>query len=193
MVRLGIFGGSFNPIHLGHIAVAQNILKSGLIDELWLLVSPQNPLKSHDNLLPEDLRLELARTAVVNHPNLHVSDFEFQLPRPSYMYRTLTALNKACPQYELSLVVGADSWLTFNHWYHNEDILKHYSLIVYPRQGYSVDVHTLPPNVFFIHQEIFPISSTEIRQKLLHHEDVSKWLDPAVEKRLDEYFQIKQY
>ena len=135
MKRIGIFGGSFNPIHLGHTALAAYICEQGLVDEVWLMVSPQNPLKRDLTLLDENERLTMARLAVASYPMLKASDFEFTLPRPSYTYHTLQALRAAYPECEFSLIIGEDNWQCFHRWYRGEDIARETPIIVYPRKA----------------------------------------------------------
>ena len=142
MKRIGIFGGSFNPIHLGHTALAAYICEQGLVDEVWLMVSPQNPLKRDLTLLDENERLTMTRLAVKPYPTLRASDFEFTLPRPSYTYHTLQALRSAYPNCEFSLIIGEDNWKCFDRWYRGEDIASETPIIVYPR-----DVEDLGLNV----------------------------------------------
>ena len=180
-IRTGIFGGSFNPVHKGHIALAEQILKSGLLDEIWLMVSPQNPLKENNELWDDQFRLHLARLAVAGHPNIQVSDFEFELPRPSYTYFTLRALKKAYPQHLFTLIIGADNWNCFHKWKNYDEILKEYPIIVYPRAGFQAKTPKVPANITFLHLQLYPISSTEIRQKLKQGDDVSPWLDSKVD------------
>ena len=137
MKRIGIFGGSFNPIHLGHTALAAYICEQELVDEVWLMVSPQNPLKQNRALLNEAERLAMARLATAPYPMLRACDFEFTLPRPSYTYHTLQALCKAYPDCEFSLIIGEDNWQCFDHWYRGEDIARETPIIVYPRGSES--------------------------------------------------------
>ena len=137
MKRIGIFGGSFNPIHLGHTALAAYICEQGLVDEVWLMVSPQNPLKRDLTLLDEDERLAMVRLAVAPYPMLRACNFEFTLPRPSYTYHTLQALRKAYPDHKFSLIIGEDNWLCFDRWYRGEDIARETPIIVYPRGSES--------------------------------------------------------
>lgn len=184
MILTGIFGGSFNPIHKGHIAIAEKVCQNKMVDELWLLVSPQNPLKTNQELLDDQFRLELALTATRNHPNIKVSDFEFHLPHPSYMYNTLQELKRAYPEREFILIIGADNWEIFNKWYRYQDILKEHSIIVYPRPGYDINEEELPDNVHFLSMPLYDISSTEIRKKIIRKEKVSAYLDEEVEKKL---------
>lgn len=185
MIRTGIFGGSFNPIHKAHIALAENILHTGMVDEVWLLVSPQNPFKKDLHLIDDTVRLEMARKAVEGHSKLKVSDFEFRLPRPSYMYHTLEELQKAYPKREFSLIIGADNWINFDKWFRADDILKHHDILIYPRKDFEIQPAQLPEHVHLMeNQEIFPVSATEVREKLQQGEDISKWVDTKVEKIL---------
>ena len=133
-MRIGIFGGTYNPIHLGHTALASYICNLGLVDEVWLMVSPQNPFKQDHQLLDEAIRLRLATLAVQDFPRLRASDFEFHLPRPSYTYVTLQELTRTCPDDTFSLIIGADNWEKFPGWRNADDILAHYPIIVYPRE-----------------------------------------------------------
>ena len=129
----GVYGGSFNPIHVGHTAMAERLVSTGMVDELWLVVSPQNPLKSNDCLWDDGLRLALARLAVSGIDGVEVSDIEFGLPRPNYMADTLLALSRRYPEREFVLVVGWDNWVIFDRWYHWQEILDGYRVIVLPR------------------------------------------------------------
>ena len=126
----GIYGGSFNPIHEGHISLAKALAESGLVDEMWLLVSPQNPFKVNADLLDDEERLRLARLAVADVQGVEVCDREFSLPRPSYMYNTLRALSKEHPDREFVLVIGADNWERFPDWYRSKAILSQYRINV---------------------------------------------------------------
>ena len=163
---IGIYGGSFNPIHQGHLALGRWLVRHALVDELWFMVSPQNPLKPAAGLLDDDARLSLARLAVGRSRRLHVSDFEFSLPRPSFMADTLAALRQSHPEHEFILVIGADNWHDFPRWHHPDDILAHHSLIVYPRPGYAVDATTLPHGVTLVATPLLDISSTQIRHAI---------------------------
>ena len=115
-IKTGIYGGSFNPIHNGHIAIARKMTELAGLDEVWLVVSPQNPLKERGDLLDDRLRLEMTRMALAPYPKLKASDFEFALPRPSYMWNTLQALSAAHPDREFTLLIGADNWEVFSRW-----------------------------------------------------------------------------
>lgn len=138
-MRIGLFGGSFNPIHNGHVALGRKMLSAAALDEVWYMVSPQNPLKAaSSDLAPEDVRLQLVQAALDDEPGLKASDYEFHLPRPSYTWSTLHHLQKDYPGAEFVLIIGGDNWECFDRWAHYEDILRNYEVVVYPRQGSEV-------------------------------------------------------
>ena len=161
---IGIYGGSFNPIHEGHIRLAKALAESGLVDEMWLLVSPQNPFKVDSDLLDDEMRLHLARVAVADVPGIEVCDREYSLPRPSYMYNTLKALSKEHPDREFVLVIGADNWERFPDWYRSKAIMSKYRIIIYPRPGYVLQ--KVPRKVTVANTPLLDISSTEIRRRI---------------------------
>lgn len=179
-MHIGILGGSFNPIHNGHIAIARNILEQKLVDKIWFLVSPQNPLKKSRSLLNEDIRLTLAQLAVEKEPLMDAIDVEFTLPRPSFSWNTLQHLSSLFPEDSFSLLIGADNWKIFHLWSHANDIINNYHILIYPRKGYDFNAKNLPKSVQYINCPLFPISSTEIRQKIKKGEDVSQWLPSRV-------------
>ena len=179
MKRTGIYGGSFNPIHLGHVCLAKALSESGLVNEMWLLVSPQNPFKVDEQLLDDEKRLQLARLAVRDVPGVEVCDREFFLPRPSYMHNTLQALSQEHPDREFVLVIGADNWERFPAWYRSQDILSDYSIIIYPRPGYTLQ--DVPQGVTIADTPLLDISSTEIRNRIQNQPDYDgEGLCPAV-------------
>lgn len=182
MIRTCIYRGSYNPLHNGHILLAKHILDNDYADEVWFVVSPLNPFKEHDNdLLEENLRLELTRKALEGSCNMVASDYEFKLPRPSYMVRTLESLRNDFPQREFSLLIGADNWTSFHHWYHYEEILRHHHVYVYPREGYPIDDKILPDNVTLLATPLIRLSSTDIRSKIKNGDDIDH-LVPAIIK-----------
>ena len=133
MAKIGIYSGSFNPVHFGHVGLAKWVIENTDLDELWLLVSPNNPLKDAQILAPEQERLEGVREAIKDIPGLVASDFEFHLPRPSYTANTLRELQKAYPQHEFTLIIGEDNIAIFNRWREYEFILENFRIFVYPR------------------------------------------------------------
>lgn len=191
-MRIGIFGGSFNPIHTGHTRLGQWLVRKNYVDELWLMVSPLNPLKQNSTeLLPDGLRLQLAQLAVEGKAGLRVSDFEMHLPRPSYMVHTLAQLRQAYPQHEFLLIIGADNWLRFNQWRNSEEIMLHHRLLVYPRPGYALDTASMPQGVSLVATPLFNISSTQIRQAIANGHYHGRGLSPKVWKSIKQnrYYQ----
>lgn len=166
-MRCGIYGGSFNPIHNGHLELSRSLLRQGLVDEVWLMVSPLNPFKQGSReLLPDQVRLRLASLAVEGEPRIKVSDFETHLPQPSYMAVTLQRLRESFPQHEFTLVIGADNWPRFPDWHKAEEILALHHIIICPRPGFEVRARELPPNVSLAPTPLLPISSSGIRQRI---------------------------
>ena len=134
MRSIGIYGGSFNPVHFGHVGLAKWVIENTDLDELWLMVSPNNPLKPANLLAPEDERLAAVREAVRDIPHVKASDFEFSLPRPSYTANTLRELQKAYPDAEFTLIIGEDNIAIFDRWREYEFILANFRIFVYPRR-----------------------------------------------------------
>ena len=185
MIRTGIFGGSYNPIHIGHLALGNYLCEYGELDELWFMVSPQNPFKAHSSdLWDDELRLELVRLAVEDYPKFYASDFEFPLPKPSYMVNTLQKLREAYPDREFVLIIGADNWKSFPRWKDADIIMKHHQLMVYPRPGYEIDESTLPAQVQLVDTPLLEVSSTFIRESLKAGKDVRYFLHPKVWEKI---------
>lgn len=178
MIRTGIFGGSFNPIHNGHISLARQLREKAGLDEVWLMVSPQNPLKAQADLLDDQIRMEMARLAVEGETGIIASDYEMHLPKPSYTWNTLEALKRDYPNREFVLMIGGDNWQLFDKWYRADDIRNQYQIIVYPRRGCKGGIDGL---------ELIDISSTEIRDCI----QAGKTIDHLVPKAVAEY--IKEH
>ena len=172
MVKTGIFGGSFNPIHNGHISLARQLRERAALKEVWLMVSPQNPLKRQTDLLDDSLRMEMARLAVEGVEGIIASDYEFHLPKPSYTWNTLQALSKDYPDRQFVLLMGGDNWTIFDRWYHHEDIRRNYEIVVYTRTPGT--------------QGFMDISSTEIRRRIKAGESIGELVPKAVEEYIRE-------
>lgn len=185
MRRIGIYGGSFNPIHTGHVQLGDELIALGLVDELWYVVSPQNPFKVNQTLLDDEVRLLLAHLAVAGHDGLKVSDVELHLPRPSYMYHTLQRLVEDHPDCEFSLVIGADNWERFPRWYNYEQIRARHRVIVYPRPGCLLQ--DMPADVVVAETSLLPISSTQIREAIADGTFRGDGLAPAVWQYIREH------
>jgi nicotinate-nucleotide adenylyltransferase len=185
--RIGLYGGSFNPIHNGHVRLAGQIRRLAHLDEVWFMVSPQNPLKTGQDLLKDEQRLMLAQRALSRHPGLEASDYEFHLPRPSYTWNTLQALARDYPDYEFVLIIGADNWESFPHWYRGDDILSRYHIIVYPRKGSDIDAASLPENVQLVSTSLINISSTDIRRRIAQGRRYQHLVPKAVADTIEAY------
>ena len=146
-IKTGIFGGSFNPIHIGHLALANYLCEYGEVDEVWFLVSPHNPLKEEKELWDDEFRLELTRLAIGDYPKFSVCDIEFHLPKPSYTITTLDALKRQYPERDFTLIIGSDNWEIFNKWHKPQEIIDRYHLLIYPRLGYNINTNKLPIHV----------------------------------------------
>lgn len=136
--KTGIFSGSFNPIHIGHLALANYLCEYEGLDEIWFMVSPQNPLKTQSELWSDGLRLKLVELSINGYPHFQASDFEFHLPRPSYSVHTLEKLRAAYPERDFYFIIGSDNWARFDRWYQWERILKENNILIYPRPNYPV-------------------------------------------------------
>ena len=183
-IRTAIFGGSFDPIHKGHIALARAVRDNGLADEVWFLITPLNPHKQGKTLTDEHLRLRMSQLALADEKALTASDFEFSLPRPSYTINTLDALEKAYPDREFLLLMGAVNWQKIDKWYKSDEILSRFGIIVYPRENETIP--TLPPTVKWLDSPLHDISSTEIRNAIADGRDISQWLHPYVQAFIEQ-------
>ncbi|HHV84687.1 MAG TPA: nicotinate-nucleotide adenylyltransferase [Petrimonas sp.] len=179
--QVGIFSGSFNPIHIGHLILANYMLEFTYLDEVWFVVSPHNPLKETKNLLSNDIRLEMARLAVMDFDDMIVSDVEFDMPEPSYTIDTLTKLKTENPRLEFTLLIGGDNWTKFYRWKDHERLVKEFKILIYPRRGEDVRIdseHT--ENVQLVEAPIVEISSTFIRESIRAGKDVRAFLPNRV-------------
>ena len=181
-MRIGIFGGSFDPIHSGHAIIAQHIIGSGAIDRLWLMVSPLNPLKEGRPRLVSDAdRLRMVEMVSRPMQGVETTAFEFTLPRPSYTIDTLNALQAKFPDDEFYLIIGADNWEVFDKWRNSDEILAKYHVLVYPRLGHEVNIPAeLGERVQLVGAPIIELSSTEIRNRLAHGKSVRYYVPDEV-------------
>ncbi len=162
-MKIGLYFGSFNPIHNGHLIIGNHVLNSGIIDRLWFVVSPQNPFKKSNSLLNEYDRLHLARIATEDDNRIYVTDAEFHLEKPSYTSQTLIYLSEKYPDHHFYIIIGSDSYQNLPQWKNGIFMMKHYDFIIYPRPGFSIE-QKMPPNMFVIPSApLLDISSTQIR------------------------------
>ena len=187
MTRVGIFSGSFNPIHVGHLMLANWMCEYGGVDELWFVVTPRNPLKAQSVLLDDAFRLALTRAATADYPRFRVSDVEFGLPRPSYTIRTLRTLREVYPDCRFSLVIGADSWADMGRWRDAEALRREFPLVVYPRRGYPIVIAgDETADVRAVEAPMVEVSSTFIRRAIREGRDVRFFLPEVVRLQLPE-------
>lgn len=172
MAKTGLFFGSFNPIHIGHLIIASHMATYTDLDEVWLVVSPQNPLKNKKGLSNMYDRLEMARLATAITDHIKVSDIEFTLPQPSYTIDTLTFLHEKFPNKEFVLIMGADNLASLKKWKNYEVLLKNYSIYVYPRPNCDVSEWINHPSITFTETPLMEISSTFIRKALKDNKSI---------------------
>ncbi|MEZ7900701.1 MAG: nicotinate-nucleotide adenylyltransferase [Flavobacteriales bacterium] len=192
MKKIGLFFGSFNPIHVGHLVIANHIAQSDLLDEVWFVVSPQNPFKEKKSLLEDYHRLALVNEAIEDNQKLKSCDIEFSMPKPSYTSDTLAYLMDKYPKYEFSLIMGEDNIKSFHKWKNYEVILKNHSIIVYPRMG--VNDKSVAKSEIITHKNIsvlenipvMKISASYIRERIKEGKSVAYLLTEKVEKYVDE-------
>jgi nicotinate-nucleotide adenylyltransferase len=161
-MKIGLYFGSFNPIHIGHLIIASFVANNSPLEKVWLVVSPQNPLKPSKALLNEYHRLYLVKLAVEDDSQLQVSDIEFHLPRPSYTIDTLTYLQEKYPQHEFSIIMGSDSFQNISKWKNPELLMNNYSFYIYERPGFPV--HETNTNIHLLQAPLLEISATTIRE-----------------------------
>lgn len=186
MTKIGLFFGSFNPIHNGHLIIAEYFIEHTDLNEIWFIVSPQNPLKEKKNMLDERNRLLLVKIAVDDNPKFRASDIEFKMPRPSFTVKTLAFLTEKYPEKKFVLLMGSDNLMTLHKWKNYEQILKYHEIYVYPRPLAVGD--TLPdyPNVRITKAPLIEISSTLIRSSLKANKNVKYLLPEKVYKYIQE-------
>jgi nicotinate-nucleotide adenylyltransferase len=179
-MKTALYFGSFNPIHIGHLAIANYIAEFGGVDEVWFVVSPQNPLKNKHHLLPGRNRLELVECSLGDYPKFRVSDIEFGLAEPSYTIHTLTHLRERFPNRTFSLVLGSDNLAHFHKWKNYDQLLTDYELLVYPRRDTPKEVWDKYPSVKRMEAPQMEISSTFIREALKNGKDIRFFMpEPA--------------
>ena len=188
-MKIGLFFGSFNPIHCGHVALAEHFVQCGL-DEVWLVVSPQNPLKAASQLWDDRFRLHLAQLALQDKPHLRVCDVEFSLPKPNYTINTLRALQAQHPEHSFVLLIGADNAASFDRWRDYQTILRDFEVWCYPRTGFSLDSERFP-QIRAVDAPLYDISATEVRQRLATGQSIHSLVPECVEKEIAEFVRKK--
>lgn len=188
MKKVGLFFGSFNPIHIGHLILANYILENSDMAELWFVVSPQNPFKDKKTLLKDHNRLDMVQLSVKNYPKMRASNVEFSLPKPSYTIDTLTYLKEKYPDHSFALIMGEDNLKGLPKWKNSEKLIENHQIIVYPRifEGEKQDNEYLKhDNISMVNAPIIELSATEIRNMIKNGKNVRPMLPPEVYEYLD--------
>lgn len=182
--QIGLFFGSFNPIHIGHLIIASSMVENGPLDKVWFVVTPQNPLKPSKTLLHEFDRYDLVKAAIADNYRFEVTDVEFQLPKPSYTAYTLAFLSDKHPDKEFVLIIGEDNLRNFGKWKNHEQILNGYKLFVYPRPGVTKDDTIRHKNVRMVEAPVLDISATFIRKLIRSHKSIRYLVPESVEQMI---------
>ncbi|MDR0334180.1 MAG: nicotinate-nucleotide adenylyltransferase [Dysgonamonadaceae bacterium] len=179
--QIGIFSGSFNPIHVGHLILGNYMCEFTHLDEVWFVVSPHNPLKNTDELLDDDVRLQMTRLALSDFENLKVSDIEFHLPRPSYTIDTLTFLKNNYPDAEFTLIIGGDNWMNFHQWKAYEQLRREFPIFIYPRLNEEIVIpEQFQKNIQVVNAPIVEVSSTFIRNSIKARKNIRAFVGEKV-------------
>jgi nicotinate-nucleotide adenylyltransferase len=185
-MNIGLYFGSFNPIHIGHLIVANHIVEHAELDKIWFVVSPHNPLKESHTLLNEYDRIHLVELAIKDNNKFRASNIEFHLPKPSYTIDTLTYLKEKFPLEQFTVIMGSDSYQNLNRWKNYEQLLEQYYIIVYERPGFVVDTATLPPRVKTLQAPLLQIASTHIRHQIKQGKSIKYLVPEAVQSCIEE-------
>ena len=186
--EIGLFFGSFNPIHVGHLIIANHLVEHSKMDEFWLVVTPQNPFKEKNSLLDNYSRLEMVHRALEGYEKLRPSDIEFHLPQPNYTVNTLAYLEEKHPNVKFSLIMGEDNLKSFHKWKNYQHILENYSIYVYPRisEGFITQEFEGHQNIIRIKAPIVELSATFIRNEIKENRNVRPLLAPKVWQYIDQ-------
>ncbi|MFC6269275.1 nicotinate (nicotinamide) nucleotide adenylyltransferase [Frigoriflavimonas asaccharolytica] len=189
MTKIGLFFGSFNPIHIGHLILANYILEKSDMEQVWFVVSPQNPFKEKKSLLKDYHRLDMVNLALKNYPKMRASNVEFSMPQPSYTTDTLAYLKEKHPEKSFALIMGEDNLKSLHKWKNSENLVENNHIIVYPRKLEADNLEENPllnhPNISLIDAPIIELSATQIREMIKLNQNVRPMLPPEVFEFLD--------
>jgi len=191
-VHIGLFFGSFNPVHIGHLAIANYMAEFTDLDEVWLVVSPLNPFKHENALAPSQLRLSLVQHALLDSPRVRASGIELELPSPSFTINTLRVLQERHPDDRFIIVMGSDGLSTFNEWKESEFIATNFHRLIYPRPGIAINEKDLR-NARLVKAPLMEISSTFIRESIMHGKDVRHFVPAHLWEEIRSIYQEPNY
>ena len=183
-MRIGLYFGSFNPVHIGHLIIANHVINNTELQQVWLIVSPQNPLKPSSSLLNEYNRLYLVQSALEGETRLKASNIEFTLPKPSYTVDTLAYLKEKFPQHEFSIIMGSDSFCNLNKWKNYELIIKNHLLYIYERETFKIN-NSLNATIHKLDAPILQISSTNIRRLIKEGKSIRYMVPDIVKEEIE--------
>lgn len=183
-MNVGLYFGSFNPIHIGHLIIANHILNETELEKIWLVVTPQNPFKPNSTLLNEYDRLHLARLATQEDSRIQVSDIEFKLSKPSYTSNTLVYLSEKYPQHSFSIIMGSDSYQNINKWKNPEYIISNYPLYIYQRPGFEIQ-NKEHPQLFLFKAPLIQISASQIREHIKNKKSIRYLVPESVREEIE--------
>lgn len=183
-MNIGLYFGSFNPVHSGHLIICNHILNETALEKVWFIVSPQNPFKTNSTLLNEYNRLHLLKLATEDDPRIRVSDIEFSLPKPSYTSVTLAHLQERYPEHQFSIIMGSDSFQNLHKWKNYEFIVKNYAIYVYQRAGFPIDNH-IKARLTLVDAPLLQISATQIRQLLKEGKSIRYMVPEKVREEIE--------
>lgn len=187
-MKIGLFFGSFNPVHIGHLIIAEYMLEHADLEEVWFVVSPQNPFKMSQDLMPETDRIEMVRLAIEDNHRLSATDIEFGLPKPSYTITTMKEIDKLNPHDEFAIIMGYDNLESLHKWVGYENLLEKHKVLAYYREGHTTGQFGNHPQVSLYKAPVLNISATFIRECLVNGKSVRYLVTPEVEKHLYELF-----
>jgi nicotinate-nucleotide adenylyltransferase len=183
-MKIGLYFGSFNPVHSGHLIIANHILNETDLEKIWFVVSPQNPFKTNHTLLNEYNRLHLLKIATEDDPRMKVSDIEFSLPKPSYTTVTLAHLQEKYPDHSFFIIMGSDSFQNLHKWKNYEAIVKHYPIYVYPRPEFPVENH-VKAKLTIVNAPLLQISATDIRNLVRQNKSIRYMVPEKVREEIE--------
>lgn len=183
-MKIGLYFGSFNPIHHGHLIIASHIINETDLNEMWLIVSPQNPFKNAAALLNEHQRFHLLQLALEKETKIKASNIEFKLPRPSYTSNTLTYLKEKYPQHQFTIIMGSDGFQNINKWHNAETILKNYPILIYRRPGFEID-DDFDATITILNAPMLEISSTHIRNLIKEKKSIRYLVPEEVREEIE--------